>query len=682
MKTINNNAVQSALATKDESNNQFATLSKGMKLSDVQNLDLSYSSWLISSTGSGKSYFVANCVEGKRIIAVPTTGLADEFESKYGASKYYEGNKEITNYEFIVVTYDSIKSLVSKIDISQYKLFVDECHNFVSSSSKGFRWNAMTYLRDIVKYAKTFHLMTATYLYVQDPMFNIPVIHISSESSIVKHATIAYYEDINATVKAIVDENYNAGNLCAILLNDTNKDGALGRMIAAIGTGVVSINSKTKNSDDYKNIVVDGVVDDNTRALITTTILKEGNSITAHKKNVTVMICGVFHPIEIEQYCARFRNAESVTVVLMRRNDDFTTVCSEDSLYNITQSVVNDDLDEYSAYLEGQEYERLNTISEESVPVFDIKSVYNRRFNTATLNMNDFISNYSIAEYPSYVKTNERHFRITESGFQIDHLLIANEVFEHEKSYAYKNNEYFCNMLSVYGWITLPNYILTNELDEVQKQEIKEAITEYSEAIKLEREQLYSEIEKSSVEDNIEAVKVLSKIKTKDISLEKTIREKVLYINHFTKSCEQSISILREIGHSKRNWTNFVRHASMMKSLATAPSDNLARVLYKIKSSFEPNLAYTPKEISETINKIRQEVYIVRDNLSETKCTQILNLVYNTSRSSSIVDGLKVPTTKIQSEVYYMNASMYDTRNDLDKILDLITSFSMDITFE
>ena len=55
-------------------------LTKGQKLSDIASqINLTNNATIVSPTGSGKSYYVANAVQGKRVIVVPTQDYIDHF---------------------------------------------------------------------------------------------------------------------------------------------------------------------------------------------------------------------------------------------------------------------------------------------------------------------------------------------------------------------------------------------------------------------------------------------------------------------------------------------------------------------------------------------------------------------------------------------------------------------------
>ena len=154
------------------------TLQPNEKLSGVSDfINTENNSWIIAPTGCGKSYHIINKMKGKRIIAVPTQGLADDFNSQYKTGRYYSNCHEIYNEngeikEVIAVTYNSLNKLMRLIDPKEYTIFVDEAHNFVASADKSYRHKEMNDVKNALTSFKNYHLVTATYLHTTCPILN------------------------------------------------------------------------------------------------------------------------------------------------------------------------------------------------------------------------------------------------------------------------------------------------------------------------------------------------------------------------------------------------------------------------------------------------------------------------------------------------------------------------------
>ena len=102
----------------------------------VSELDLKIDDYLTlmdSTTGSGKTeWMFAKAQERKTIIAFPYTSQVRANSTKRLGFQFLEGNQNFTPDAAcnVVCTYDKLVNLLSDddIDLSEYTLFLDECH--------------------------------------------------------------------------------------------------------------------------------------------------------------------------------------------------------------------------------------------------------------------------------------------------------------------------------------------------------------------------------------------------------------------------------------------------------------------------------------------------------------------------------------------------------------------------
>jgi hypothetical protein len=335
------------------------TLEKNQKLSQIdlhKEFLRDENFQMIAPTGSGKGYLVANAFNFKRVLIVPTQGLVREIAEKYGASAFFQDATSLINLDFICTTYKSLPRLTEKIDISEYVAFKDESHNTVSA---GYIVKDLTKVLSILPQFKNYHLITGTALKCSHPIFKtLKTINVVESDPVKKQFNFLYYEkERNKAILSHVLKNKDLGKQTAILFNNTkDESGKLHDILQLFKRSKIkyaTINSTTKHTEEFQQVVVNGDMRD-FDVVISTTVLKEGTSITEHSKNVNCLIVGSFHPCTIEQFSARFRRVEKREVTILKNKEkqkeesyfrlekeSKTLLIEQDFIKNTIQSVLN-----------------------------------------------------------------------------------------------------------------------------------------------------------------------------------------------------------------------------------------------------------------------------------------------------------------------------------------------------
>ena len=478
----------------NNSNIQYTIKSK---LSEL-NIDLSVNSFIKAPTGSGKSYYVSNIIQDKRVMVVPTQSLVLQFAKEYNATPFYQDAKTINNDNFIVTTYSSLKNLSTKINTKEYVLFVDEAHNFTASANAFFLLNEMNEVLQLLPSFKMYHLLSATPLFNNEPLINsLRLIDIKLEKQLIKKQIIKMSAvDTLKAIKTIADDCFSQNIQFIVLSNNTNEEGRLGKIQSVLShLNIATINSKTKTTNDYYNIAIDGDMT-NCDGFITTTVIKEGNSITKHSSEVTVIVDGAFHPAELEQIAARFRNATKVNLVIIKSDKAKTSYIPfniTDELNNINDVVVS--------------LENVRKAMEKS------SLIYNELNTLSTLEQN--------------------YFRKDDNGkLVVDNLHISNRIFEIEKKVANADLRYMITYLRKMGWEYDSNndsYSSATVLDSTEKEKVKVDIETKKQLNTTKIEAVYNDILQHDFEHNSSILEQL-KSDSKSDSKEVEIRSLVNYI--------------------------------------------------------------------------------------------------------------------------------------------------------
>lgn len=270
-------------------------------------------------TGGGKTFAGNQFAEAgnKIVFAVNTLALANNVAAEYGMAIFTGSQKEdIRGAEKIVTTFSSLPSVCKIINAEFYHLFIDEAHN----TGAGFMHSTMQKVVALLPQFRSVTTLTGT----PQPEF-IPTLAALPKVTVTmpQQAKRFYRYNAKDTLKAaavLVQNSIAKGRLPVVLLNDTNEGGKLGAMEAllrAAGIKYATFNSYKKQDADFLAITQNGIIPDNIQAIVTTTVLKEGNNIY-NNVPFDYIIIGNFHTNELHQLSERSRYSTDTAVYWLR----------------------------------------------------------------------------------------------------------------------------------------------------------------------------------------------------------------------------------------------------------------------------------------------------------------------------------------------------------------------------
>tara|TARA_R110001592_G_scaffold313429_1_gene588827 strand:- start:329 stop:3496 length:3168 start_codon:yes stop_codon:yes gene_type:complete len=537
------------------------SISEGCRLSSVfDTLDLSKNAMICSPTGTGKTYCVVEKVDAPRILVLPTTGLVKDVAHSYShknPSLFYQDAKEIHNDNLIAVTYHSFAKLCERINIEDYLVFVDEGHNTTSSIS----WlpKQLTQVVDLLPKAKGYYIFTATPLISTHPAISsLGIINIEEKSPIPKHLKYCIYEGARErAVLEIVAKNKLKGIQTLILFNNKNETtGQLGALLECLkGYNVACVNADKKDEDNYQKIVVEGDIR-GFDVVISTTVLKEGNSITKHAPEVQCLIIGAFHPCEIEQFSARTRNVKRRDVLILKSADS---------------------KDIESSFLAFSEVKKVN--KREEIALISCNLVLNSKHHSIEMKDN-YRAVWSKLQH-NCIDVNKIIYesvgKVTYEA-SINQLKVSGELFKGEMSCASSDSIFMLSYLKeCYSWnVDLPSkeelYEFTSgEIDKETKDFIKAKNKANKEREQAYIEEIISDIREQGKELNSKMFDALDKdkegfeylknkegkeLKRRD-EIEYKLRKRAGIISSEIKSFSKAMDIISVIGANDKKYSEY-----------------------------------------------------------------------------------------------------------------------------
>ena len=597
------------------------------KVSDLNlDFDMLPTSNIISPTGSGKTYAVLNSQSTNIILCVPTANLVQQSANDYGVTPFFEDLKDLSDKSKIVTTYKSLPNLISKLgNVSDYMLFIDEAHNFASSTSADYLLDTMTDVKNSIKlFKKAFYLTATPISYIQDELFqNLPTILIEKDVTVNKTFYDVKIKDRVEflTIACVANKSENIQS--AILLQNKNEDGKLGEVVFALedkGLKVGILNSSTKDTEEYKTIAIGGDMSE-FDVIITTTVIKEGQNILKHNEDIYIYVCGYFHPIELEQYSARFRNAKNISLFL------FKSPNHKESTYKFSLT---------------QEIESINIIANDQLESYkkhnSINSYYSSKF-LKTLSQ----------QYVRFVENDEY---VLEA--KLDTLNITNEIFESEKFACNTQNILMSAMLSDFGWEynnLFDGNILNIEasVEDTSKRKESKKVRTNEKNIKVKNiiEKVKNE---TPFENNIKLESKLIKDK-----LELEIRYKLAVLSNLTQESDSHIEATRRllgIGLTNSNWSDFMDALVIRKIRTDKRFKNVNCIeldyINRIYDDFKVGESYTSEEIQSKFMNARAELFGTKESyITKIQATTMFKQYFNITFQDVTFEGVRIKSYKI-----------------------------------
>lgn len=523
--------------------NKTSVLKEGQKLGDL-NLKVLDNTILWADTNMGKTTWACSNLEGKRVILVPTVGALKNIESKYNAATYYEGNKNVSpENELIVCTYSSAPKLFTLMQqwdggLSNYILIVDEQHNFAVSAAKNYRNSELNFVMDNISGFKKRIFMTGTLFPVEHPSIsNLDIYRIKWQNQPKKEAQIVWCAD---KYKA-VESHLVRGKKNIIYLQDKRMHKQLGKLVDYLQQKgwhkIYLLNANEKNEPHFKELITTEYLAKDAEVIITTSVTVEAINIL-DIDIASVHFMTFENPRLMEQMVNRMRKQLPTEIFIYKKiksNEEtletFDPILSQKNLIEQSEKLLQ--------FLSTPKQKKKDSYDEVAAQ----KLFANHIFEKSSL------------------------FRVKDNGrlWDVDYLAIANKVFDEETTFCKNNFEYFKSVLQEYGWIFLPDVYFEEKMTkeettafETKKEAIEQEMKQYSLDVleKVENNglsELKKEIENKSVFDNCKypdlewtiRIKLLKLSKYMDFSEScKIVRE---WINVHERSEKTFESIMREI---------------------------------------------------------------------------------------------------------------------------------------
>ena len=383
--------------------------------------------YIVSPTGSGKTYLVDEIrrrnPDRRVVLVVPTKNLCDRVvERTHGAAvKFYGGreNRNITGVEpFFVTTVHSFGPLSTRIDLKQYDVVFDEAHALTADTSRPYKLDALRSFYAAKNGARSITFLTGTDLYNFHPDFDlVDRLVVTAPQRITKTAQYFDVKNILATVAEGVRRSVQVGRFPVVLLNDKYlRLVELETALADLRLGI--LNSDKKADAIFQQITRTGKIPDDVQAIVTTTVLKEGNDVY-DERAIDVFIVGAHHSSAIEQLTARFRTAQEVAAYIIKSSERDRN----DGTFNPYRF---GKLAEQRAQAFCDEHNNQNS-SDDTTALF-----YERELR------------WAIQERPVVIDQDGRA--------AVCYFALNNDVFTQENIVEYKNNDYQARNLRRYGF--------------------------------------------------------------------------------------------------------------------------------------------------------------------------------------------------------------------------------------
>jgi hypothetical protein len=237
---------------------------------------------LNSPTGTGKGVVYLR-QKNKRILLVPYITLAKNLAAskdgvKAGAKAVYEGVQISPLDNVLIGTYETISKVIDQLDLSQYELWVDEAHNFIQSSSRMYREEALNLITNYFDKFGRVVLLSGTWIPTTlGPFSKFHFIHVTSKSK--APATINVIATKNR-LKSVVKRIKENDGLHLVYIKGRTKCLNWAKTLSDLGYGkFIPINAETKLLQEQSDIIERGVLPEGVRGLVINDAAKEGVSL-------------------------------------------------------------------------------------------------------------------------------------------------------------------------------------------------------------------------------------------------------------------------------------------------------------------------------------------------------------------------------------------------------------------
>lgn len=578
-----------------------------------------YTTLIDSPTGSGKTNLIFKRAKkvSKIIVAFPYTSQVIQQQKKHPSFQYLYDDKKYNKSESskIVCTYDKLVSLITHdLDLNDYELHLDECHNLYVSSD--YRDRVMYYIslsirtriyKKIYLYSSTYEKKYLNNYLVIDKHFKIKyknkkkddatVIHLNNSKQVTMNESIFYYFQHNVMVNEKI----------LIYRNNKSENIALGRSLEDIGFKVLVVDSDSKNEDETIELLQNEKIANETDVLITTSMLTEG--INLLNNNITQI-----HYIDrnkcastIRQFTSRARKGNNQTFVWYKKEE--------------TLGVKKDIFEEWSDF---------------NINAKQLENSYNQMVAFTDETFRDKHINHLLKGNTFYDRSWRQHgYRNVNGRVKIDYTRVANYFYELDVINQSHNSYLLGEELEAHNFnVHYMNYeVNIDKEDQLTSKQNSKTVKEERKAEKI-------QILQSYIDDDVNVRQRLSELLLK--------RNKTSLENREIKIAKEWIQLEKE-NVNKDDILNIIKNNNTHKakyrlSLKHQMENDL---LYKeIVNTIELNKRYDAKERSDILIQAEKEI------LSKHKIDLNIKKMYNGEIHGKTSKGIFATIFNLDTHVY------------------------------
>jgi hypothetical protein len=668
------------------------TLPNDKKLSHL-NLQFEDNTIIWANTNMGKTTYICNDLNEKRLILVPVIGALENIEERFASSVFYGDKKNVQDGDdLIVCTYSSFHALVRRMStwetpISEYSLYIDEMHNFAVSSEKSFRNKELNYILDNMHMFNKRVMLTGTLFPILHPkLMEFKVWRVNWESTPMKKYNIVHYEDIYGAISSRMIR----GKKNIIYLQNKQEEGEMGKLMDYLRMkgweNIQCINADEKYSAHFKKLVTEEYIEDHVEVLICTSIMVEALNIL-NEDIGTLHFMSYENPILLEQMANRTRKVLPETIYLYKKIKKATFI-EDDGDINVIE--VQNDLIRESEYLLSYFSRPVNLVSESYSKIIAEKIKRDQLFEKNSL------------------------VRIKEHEYTVDYLSISNLALKAETGHSYKEETYMDKILHEYNWkigeveydsdaMLEQDKVTLNELKEEKNEELTADLKEILEEIQQEGE----EVVKERIQDS--KIKSLEKLKRPRHQI--MLRQKIAFLCHFMEFLD-AFNLLEtwvfEHDMSSRIWSKTIRQINFklgkMKGVFKETADNVNEFEEKLLDYYHSRKSkdkkageylFTKKQLIALINRYKhlhpifanKDDYFTEDNILNfiKKYFELIPKLDSRNKIKYVFGGLNynldltIQTTRIYE---FAEQAMQDKKEfTTDQLHKIVFGFRKDLPF-
>lgn len=525
-------------------------LKDGEYLSDL-NLAIGDDTIIWADTGAGKTTYICEKREGKRMIIVPTISLLMGVEFKYNTSVFYGNKKDVTEGDdLIVCTYSSFPKLLNimkhwkKDTISDYELHYDEYHNTAVSSDPNFRGYELNYVADNEHLFKTRIKYTGTLFPNLHPTHQkCKIIRIKREKTAPKYFKRVKYNDLIVSLEKRLDRD----NKNIIYLQNKQEEGKLGELLDYLmlkgwnDEDIWCINADVKDTVNFSKLITNEQVDDNVKIVICTSVIVEGVNIK-NKDFTTIHFMSHEGLVNMQQMVTRLREV-------------FTEVEDNNCMIHLYRKISNNPMEERDQVDVVEVQKQLAQLAQKGLDFLSVAAASGESESKKV----------AIRIFNQNIFGKSRLYRNNDGRWEIDYLSIANLSYREETNYAYNDIEFVKMMLEEYNWQFVGEEVDMQTRTDKEKDFISQSKTLRKEELNEDLIQILMDIREDKEDKTIEYLEdenITSFRYSNQPKYEINLRKKIKFLC-FHMGFDDAYNLVEnwviEHNMSKRIWTKISR---------------------------------------------------------------------------------------------------------------------------